>query len=60
MPSIETSPALGKSRAVHHFQRGGLAGPAPAEEHQRLAGFHIETEIVENDFLTEASRHFPE
>ena len=49
-----------QEQAIHHFQGGGLAGPAPTQEHQGLAGFDIETEIVQNFFLTDASRHLSE
>ena len=49
-----------QEQAVHHFQGGGLARPATTQEHQSLAGLHIETEIVQNIFLTEASRNLSE
>jgi len=44
-----------QEQAIHHLQGGGLAGPTTPQEHQRLAGFDIETEIVQNIFLTDAS-----
>ena len=37
-----------QEQAIHHFQGGGLARPATTQEHQGLAGIHIETEIVQN------------
>jgi hypothetical protein len=49
-----------QEQAIHHFQGGGLARAATTQEHQRLAGFDIETEIVQNIFLTDASRNLSE
>ncbi len=49
-----------QDQAIHHFQGGGLARAATTQEHQGLAGFDVETEIVQDIFLTEASRNLSE
>ena len=46
-----------QEQAIHHFQGGGLARAATAQEHQGFSGFDVETEIVQNIFLTDASRN---
>src|SRR2546425_8402614 len=44
-----------QEQAIHHFQGGGLARAATTQEHEGLAGFDVETKIVQNIFLTDAS-----
>ena len=49
-----------QEQAIHHFQGGRLARPTPTQEHQSFSGFDIETEIVQNIFLTDAGRNLSE
>ena len=49
-----------QEQAVHHFQGGGLARPAAAQEDQGFPGFDIEIEIVKDIFLTDANRNLSE
>src|SRR4029077_13759771 len=47
-------------QAIHHFQGGSLARPTSTQKHHSFSGFDIETEIVQNIFLTDASRNLLE
>src|SRR5467141_1198390 len=49
-----------QEQAIHHFQGGSLARATTTQEHQGFSSFDIETEIVENIFLTDASRNLSE
>jgi hypothetical protein len=49
-----------QEQPVHHFQGGGLARATPTQEHQGFSGFDIETEVVQDVFLTDASRNLSE
>src|SRR3982751_3684998 len=49
-----------QEQTIHHSQGSGLSRPAAPQQHQCLAGFDIEAEVVQNISLTEASRDLPE
>ena len=49
-----------QEQAIHHFQGGGLARATTAQEYQGFSGFDIETEIVQDIFLTDAGRNLSE
>ena len=49
-----------QKQAIHHLQGGGLARATTTQEHQGFSGFDIETEIVQDIFLTDASRNLSE
>src|SRR2546427_596857 len=49
-----------QEHAIHHFQGGSLARATTTQEHQGFSSFDIETEIVKDTFLTDASRNLSE
>ena len=50
----------GEQQAVYHFERGGFAGAAAAQQHQRLASFNAEAQLIENELPARAEGDLPE
>ena len=49
-PVVDPDLAVGdRLEAGHHPQRGGLAAPGRADQHQELARLHLQAEVVDRD-----------